>query len=221
MKYAELEAKARDRFPGNGYLLAWNETAGIEISNNIIPLPHGTFVVHAASGRGAWYPQYAPDGKPYMFLSEDEVCDWVWAELNEPPRVPVKRREPSPEERDAQVIRNEELKRKLAEQVKARGAIPYPMPWETARAMRAYFAGGMQAVSDSVTDGQAPALVMAVAQLLAATDEIVIDESLTSDAERFRAAYREISGNNDELETSASVALAERWLSRHPRPAAA
>jgi len=79
----------------------------------------------------------------------------------------------------------------------------------------------MQAVSDSVTDGQAPALVMAVAQLLVATDEIVVDESLTSDAERFRAAYREISGNNNELETSASVALAERWLSRHPRPAAA
>ena len=220
MKYAELETKVRDRFPGNGYLLAWNETAGIEISNNIIPLPHGTFVVHAASGRGGWYPHYAPDGKPFMFLSEDEVCDWVWAELNEPPPVPVKRREPSTREREAQLARNEELKIKLAEQVKARGPIPYPMPWETARAVSTYLAGGMRAVSDSVTDGRAPALVMAVAQLLAAIDEIVIDESLTSDAERFRAVYREISGNNNDLQTSTSVALAERWLSRHPRSTA-
>ena len=212
MKYRQLEALVRQRSPDHDYILTWNETAATEAGYNIMPLPHGTYLVQSSSGRGGWYRRTDSDGLPFVFISEDDACDYVWNDLTRERPAPVAPSFPArPPEYYA------EKARKLAAGLEARGPQPiiYPSEDELNYAIQAYFGlvgstSGEAAVAGLATSGRRPVILDAVRRVLEEADSVPVEAPGATPGRHYRSIVRAIAGRRSTLDLRSLVALADR-----------
>jgi len=51
-----------------------------EASYTIVPLDDDTYTLYCPSGRGAYYQAVDQEENPLTFATEDEVCEYIWAD---------------------------------------------------------------------------------------------------------------------------------------------
>lgn len=84
MNFEELAARVKRTFANAEYTVTWYTPGEYsDASYAIAPLLGGRFGLYRPSGRGAYHEDFDSEGNPRTFDSEDAVCEFVWAKLNE------------------------------------------------------------------------------------------------------------------------------------------
>lgn len=90
MKYAELQRRLTDAGFDPGALLSWSVDSDIDRVQYNIVQQDGMFAVVSAGDRGGYFFRVGHDRKPLLFGTEDDVCDFIWSDVNNPAYRPSK-----------------------------------------------------------------------------------------------------------------------------------
>lgn len=94
MKFHELESLVND---GAYDIVNWAADGEFaQVAYNVVPEPGGGFTIYSPTGREGYFQVTDRNFEPIVFATEDEVCDYIWAAVQESrrPKPPAPVRTP-------------------------------------------------------------------------------------------------------------------------------